>query len=137
MNVWIALAADAHIHHDRARTYWRTEGARTAALYFCRLTMLGFLRLLTQPKVMGRFACAPGEAIDRYMALLALPEVEFANEPPGCEEVFLAYGRAPRFPSRLWTDAYLAAFALSFGLRLVTFDADFARFEGLDVLRLE
>ncbi len=99
--------------------------------------MLGFLRLLTQPKVMGRFACVPAEAIDRYMALLALPEVEFADEPPGCEEAFLAFGRAPGFPSRLWGDAYLAAFALSFGFRLVTFDEDFARFEGLDVLRLD
>jgi predicted nucleic acid-binding protein len=31
----------------------------------------------------------------------------------------------------LWTDAYLAAFALSAGLRMVSFDSDFGRFAGL------
>ena len=34
------------------------------------------------------------------------------------------------------TDAYLAAFAVCAGLRLVTFDKDFERFEGLRLLRL-
>ena len=40
------------------------------------------------------------------------------------------------FSPRLWTDAYLAAFALAGGHRLVTFDQDFLRFPGLEVLRL-
>jgi predicted nucleic acid-binding protein len=35
-----------------------------------------------------------------------------------------------------WTDAYLAAFAVSSGARLVTFDSDFGRFGGLACLRL-
>ena len=35
------------------------------------------------------------------------------------------------------TDAYLAAFALSAGLRLVTFDQGFALFPGLDLLLLK
>ena len=37
---------------------------------------------------------------------------------------------------RLVTDMYLSAFATAAGLRLVTFDRDFLRFDGLDVLRL-
>lgn len=43
---------------------------------------------------------------------------------------------AMALPARLLTDAYLAAFAESAGLRMVTFDKDFERFEGLDCLRL-
>jgi predicted nucleic acid-binding protein len=39
-------------------------------------------------------------------------------------------------PACLLTDAYLAAFAESAGLRMVTFDKDFERFDGLDCLRL-
>jgi predicted nucleic acid-binding protein len=39
--------------------------------------------------------------------------------------------------SRQWTDAYLAAFARAGGLRFVSFDGDFTRFEGLNLLRLE
>jgi hypothetical protein len=39
---------------------------------------------------------------------------------------------------KLWMDAYLAAFAMNGGLRLVTIDRDFKRFEahGLDLLLL-
>jgi len=136
LNVWLALAVDSHVHFERARRYWREEAVRAAAIHFCRQTMLGFLRLLTQPRLMGAAVCSPVEAVTRYRALLALPEVELAQEPAGCEEAFLEYVRGPNFVPRLWTDAYLAAFARSAGLRLVTFDADFARFEGTAVLTL-
>lgn len=98
--------------------------------------MLGFLRLLTQPKVMHADVCTPEQASDRYLSLLALPEVEMTPEPPSCEEVFLHFVRQPWFTPRLWTDAYLAAFAVSGGFRLVTFDADFARFGELQRLHL-
>jgi predicted nucleic acid-binding protein len=37
----------------------------------------------------------------------------------------------------MWTDAYLAAFAITSGSRLVSFDADFARFPGLHFLHLK
>lgn len=136
LNVWLALAVEGHAHHALAQRYWRGEGARAPAIWFCRLTMLGFLRLLTQPKLLGPLACTPAEAIRRYLALLALPEVEIAPEPPDCEEAFLEYAGRPWFVPRLWTDAYLAAFARTAGLRLVTFDADFARFDGLERLTL-
>ena len=36
----------------------------------------------------------------------------------------------------MWTDAYLAAFAQSAGLRLVSFDRGFGRFLGLEKLVL-
>lgn len=98
--------------------------------------MMSFLRLLTQPKVMGRFAASPADAVKQYLSLLALPEVEFAPEPLACEEAYLEYARAPGFVPRLLTDAYLAAFARSAGFRLVTFDSDFARFDGVEVLQL-
>lgn len=137
LNVWLALSVDSHVHHERARRYWREEGARAPAIHFCRLTMLGFLRLLMQPKLMGAAVCSPADAARRYEALRALPEVRIAPEPSGCEETLLAYARAPGFVARLWTDAYLAAFGRCAGLRLVSFDADFARFEGLDLLALE
>ena len=137
LNVWLALSVDNHVHYERARRYWREEGARAPAVHFCRVTMLGLLRLLTQPKLMGPSVCSPEDAAGRYQALRALPEVRLAPEPSKCEETLLAYARAPRFVPRLWTDAYLAAFARCAGLRLVTFDADFARFDGLDFMALE
>ena len=44
---------------------------------------------------------------------------------------------APDFPHRLWTDAYLAVFALTNDCRLVSFDADFSRSPQLDFLHLQ
>ena len=42
----------------------------------------------------------------------------------------------PIWPPRLCTDAYLAALAITHGWRLVSFDRDFERFEGLERLML-
>ena len=44
-NVWLALAAEAHSHHEPARAYWEKRAAPVAA--FCRITQMTFLRLLT------------------------------------------------------------------------------------------
>ena len=41
------------------------------------------------------------------------------------------------FGARLWADAYLAAFAMVGTFRLVTFDRDFTRFSGLELLHLK
>ncbi len=45
VNVWIALAADKHIHHSVAKR-WFTN-IQADQVLFCRITQLGFLRLLT------------------------------------------------------------------------------------------
>lgn len=42
-----------------------------------------------------------------------------------------------RLSPNLWTDDYLAAFAVRSGLRLVSFDKGFSRFDGLAPLTLE
>jgi len=45
------LSLPDHPHHERALAYWREEA--DPELAFCRMTMLGLLRLLTHPKVTG------------------------------------------------------------------------------------
>jgi predicted nucleic acid-binding protein len=52
VNVWLALADENHLHHPRALSYWHEESV--PAMVFCRVTMLGFLRLGTHPKVLSR-----------------------------------------------------------------------------------
>ena len=70
------------------------------------------------------------------MAFRHLDEVMLASEADGCDDALAEWVTDGTLVPRLWTDAYLAAFARSAGWRLVTFDADFSRFEGLNVLRL-
>jgi uncharacterized protein len=133
-NVWLALAAEAHVHHRRATAYWQQEAARIVG--FCRLTQLAFLRHLTNRTIMGDHVLAPASAWNKCRDFLAVPEVRFLAEPAGLDPLLGQMCRAGWTSPNLWTDAYLAAFAKCAGLRLVTFDNGFAKFPGLELLIL-
>ena len=65
-----------------------------------------------------------------YQQWLTTPAVALLPEPLGLEahvQSLLGTDTAP-LPIRLWTDAWLAATAEAAGLRMVTFDQDFERF---------
>jgi len=141
INVWLALAVQEHPHHQAALRYWATaqaestrEGAAAASagsgsrLWFCRVTMLGLVRLLCQPKAVGPGALDTLAAWALYTRYRALPHIGLLREPEGCDDALRTLVGAGSLPPRLWTDAYLAALSLSAGLRLVTFDRDFERF---------
>jgi hypothetical protein len=134
VNVWLALSVPEHVHHGAALAWWQ-QGAR-ATCHFNRVTMLGLVRLLAQPRVMGAGALGAVAALAVWQRWIALPEVALHPEPAGLDTT-LAGLALPDLPPRLLTDAYLAAFAMRAGLRLVSFDADFARFQGLHWLRLQ
>lgn len=132
---WLALAAPSHVHHGAARAYWMQPVL--PRLWFNRITMLGLVRLLCEPKIMGEAKLSPTRALEVYEHLEALPEVGFMDEPPACGPAFAAAMRSMAPSSgRLLTDLYLGCFAQAAQLRLVTFDRDFERFAGLAVLRL-
>lgn len=133
LNVWLALAVAEHPHHAAAANYWREAAARK--VWFCRVTMLGLVRLLAQPRLMGKAVMTLRQAFETYGRFAALPEVGLQPEPAECEATLRRLLRADT-PARLWTDTYLAAFAASGGLRLVTFDRDFARYSDLARLQL-
>ncbi len=135
VNVWLAFSFADHAHHQRARRYWYEESADQLA--FCRVTALGFLRLVTNATAMGGQPLKVPQAWQAYGAFRRLPEVVLAAEPEGCETCLEQWALEDGPTPRQWTDAYLAAFAKAGGLRLVSFDGDFTRFEGLDLLRLE
>jgi toxin-antitoxin system PIN domain toxin len=135
INVWLAFSAADHVHHARARHYWYEEAGDQLA--FCRVTALGFLRLSTNASAMDGQPLTVPQAWRAYGDFRRLPEVVLAAEPEGCETWLERWALGDRSTPRLWTDAYLAAFAKAGGLRLVSFDGDFDRFNGLNVLRLE
>lgn len=133
VNVWLALAIEEHAHHQAAVTYWRAE---ETPRYFCRLSAMSFVRLLTQPKLMAGAPLELKTAWSLYERFAALPGVALLTEPEGVDST-LATLIKPRLPSRLFTDAYFAALAQITSLQLVTFDKDFTRFRGLRLKRLE
>jgi hypothetical protein len=133
VNVWLALIDKRHVHHPVASRYWADATVQSRA--FCRVTANGFLRLCTHPKVMPD-PLSPHEAWITYRQFLSLPIIRCLPEPSELDNAYCALTCAPGFIHHLWTDAYLAAFAMSSGCRLVSLDGDFKRFNGLDFLHL-
>jgi uncharacterized protein len=133
INVWLALVDETHVHHKAAKDYWYAMSL--PAIAFCRITMLGFLRLSTHSHVLSK-PLSPREAWDTYHQFLALPLIHFLPEPPSVESRFAELTADTSLPRHLWTDAYLAAFALAEGCRIISFDTDFRRFPNLDLLQL-
>jgi len=81
LNVWIvALAYDLHVHHSVARNWFDGVGPEQAL--FCRWTQLGFLRLLTNRKVMGDDVLNQPGAWKTYDRTLLDSRVTFVSEPP-------------------------------------------------------
>lgn len=138
VNVWLALAHVQHPHHTAAKQYWASA---TVPLAFCRTSMQGFLRLVTQAKVMGDAVHTPAEAWSIYTAHLASGRSVLLPEPDGLDVVWQRISTAPNFHIRDWTDAYLASFAITAHCRTVSFDAGFAKYQkpdvGLDFLHLK
>ena len=133
VNVWLALAIEEHPHHRAAGKYW-TSHPHTPKL-FCRLSAMGFVRLLTQPKLMADAALTLADAWGFYERFVALPTVGLLPEPHDVDGQ-LGSLIEKKLPARLFTDAYLAALTLCAQLRLVTFDKDFERFAGVTLCRL-
>ncbi len=138
-SVWVALALAGHVHHAAARAWLETIGD-PAAVLFCRATQQTLLRLLTTAAVLALYKRAPltnREAWGVYEKLLADDRIAYrAGEPPGLEDIWKGFTSQDTASHKLWMDAYLAAFAVAGGYRLVTTDTAFRQFEGLDLLVL-
>ena len=134
LNVWLALACPDHSHHRQAVHYWEHQAA--GQVLFCTVTALGLVRLVCQSKLMGAAVKTLAEASSLLDAFCQQPGVSLASEERAGWEVFHQLLRSGELPPRLCTDAYLAALAITHGWRLVSFDRDFERFEGLERLVL-
>jgi uncharacterized protein len=135
VNVWLALTDPDHAYHARAERYWANEKAPQIALF--RITLLGMLRLLSNSKSMNGNPFTPERAWEISQTYLDLPEVTLYPDPPEADKHLAQWSKARFFSPKLWTDAWIAALALEHGCRVVSFDAHFARFPGLDFLHLE
>lgn len=135
-NVWLALALSGHAHHGLARD-WLDSVDETAAVVFCRATQQSFLRLLTNAAVLAPYGNPPltnREAWEAYEDLVADYRIVYRDEEPeGLESRWKGLALRDDASPKLWMDAYLAAFALAAGYRMVTTDAAFMQFAGLDL----
>ena len=140
INVWLALTWDRHPQHAPASRWY--SSIDDAALLFCRFTMLGFLRLLTNQTVMGDSTTTLAGALQLYDQWTEDPRVELAPEPRGAELLF-RQAMAPfalQPATKAIADCYLVGFAEASGAHVVTFDkglAATARFRQVPVALLD
>lgn len=134
VNVWLALAFDAHTHHLAAKRW--IEGLSNELCFFCRMTQQGFLRLATNPSVLGADAVSLSQAWQVYDTTLSDQRVSYAEEPVGLESLWRSYTQGKPFSPKLWNDAYLAAFAVAGEFGFVTFDKGLVQYKNLNCLVL-
>jgi uncharacterized protein len=120
VNVWLALASQRHTHSALCGEWLDTVAPDGAV--FCRVTQMGLLRLLTNATVMGDDVVTSRDAWRAYRHILADERIGFAPEPFALEDYWRKLTSLDRPTPKLWTDAYLTAFARTGGLRLVTLD---------------
>ena len=129
-NLLIYAHVDSFAQHAQARTWLddRLNGSAPVGLPWPSL--LGFLRVTTNPRIFER----PAPMSQAWRQVMAWLVCERAWIPPPTErhgEILGALLDALGVQANLVPDAHLAALALEHGLILCSTDGDFARFSGL------
>jgi toxin-antitoxin system PIN domain toxin len=124
-----AYNADAK-RHKQAREWWERTLSQQEAVGLPWVTILGFIRISTQRRIIDR-PMTPAAAIERVQSWLRLPNVQIISPGETHAEILFALLNEVGVAGDLTTDAHLAALAIEHRGELVSTDTDFARFRGL------
>lgn len=130
-SVWLAAVFPQHPHHVRAQEELSIATPLAPAV-FCRATQQHFLRLITTPQILRAYAVEAmtnRSAWKTFELLRAHSSIVVHDEPPGTVALWHRLAAGDTASPKVWMDAYLAAFAISGGLSVVTLDRDFKRYE--------
>lgn len=121
VNVWLAFVYAGHNHHTDVFHWFASLEADDRAC-LSRFTQISLLRLLTTSAVMGDEAMSQRKAWSVYDGLLKDGRVLMVDEPAEIELVFRSLTQSSHPSPKQWADAYIAAFAQTADMTLVTFD---------------
>lgn len=130
-NVWLAAAFAEHPAHAVSRRVLCSASPDEPALW-CRATQQSFLRLASTPVITQAYGvpkASNGDAWAAMQTFLALPQVDGIDEPPELGRTWCRLGAIEQAAPKRWMDAYLAAFAITADLALISLDQDFRQFE--------
>jgi toxin-antitoxin system PIN domain toxin len=116
--------------HRAAREWWERTLAQPHPVGLPWVTILGFIRISTQRRIIDR-PMFPHEATERVRSWLALPNVQLISPGEEHAEIFFRLIDEVGTAGDLTTDAHLAALTIEHQGQLVSTDTDFARFRGL------
>lgn len=116
--------------HSSAKTWWEDVASDREPIGLAWVTLLGFVRIMTNPRIMQR-PMAAGDALEAVESWLNLPSTELIEPGPRHGEILFRLIRSVGVAGNLTTDAHLAALAIEHQARIASTDNDFARFPGL------
>ena len=120
VNVWLAVASGRHMHSQTCSAW--LDSIDSGPVVFCRVSQMGLLRLLTTKSVMGNDVLSSRDAWRAYRAILSDERVSFTPEPFALEPEWRKLTIQDQPTPKVWTDAYLSAFARAGGMQFVTLD---------------
>ena len=135
VNVWLALSFRTHKHHASANAWFASLADES--IFFCRTTQQGFLRVATNAAAFPKDAVTLSGAWKLYDSILMDPRVQYINEPLGVEPQWRMYAQGSSYSPKIWSDAYLAAFAKVADFEFATFDTGFKQYPGLSLTLLK
>ena len=130
VNILIYASNDDSKQHDAAWEWLDRQLAGVVPVGLPWTSLLGFLRLSTNPRIMPR-PLSVAAAWQEVTAWLACEPAWIPQPTERHAEVLGQLLALPGVHGNLVTDAHLAALAIEHGLILCSTDGDFARFPGL------
>lgn len=135
-NVLLPVIANGHVHRQPALVWW--DGCKDDEVGLCMPVRMALLRLLTNARVMGAGLLRPVEAWDVIERLASDPRISLVDQTPAGHATAWRNNVVRREPSpNLWTDAWLAALAITSDCEMVTFDRGFLSFAKLKLRLLK
>lgn len=117
-------------HHSTASQWWGGAMSGCQDVGIPWVVAMGFLRLMTNGKVMKRPLTA-AEALAHIRSWLERPQARVITPGPRHLSILDSFADQQLLTSPLTTDAHIAALAIEFEAELHSNDLDFARFPGL------
>ncbi|MBI1177179.1 PIN domain-containing protein [bacterium] len=130
INILIYAYDESSKNHSAAKHWWEDQlnGSQMVALSW--VTLLGFIRLLTNPRIYNN-PFSPADTLGIVDSWLEQPHVKIIHPSERHFTLFSELIKQAGTAGNLTSDAHLAALAIERGLILQSTDADFSRFPGL------
>ncbi len=130
LNVLVyAYNADS-LRHAAAKRWWEDAMNGQRPIGFVWATLLGFLRVMTQRRILER-PMKTADAIRTVSDWMAQPGVQILTPGDGHARILFELIGEAGTAGNLTTDAHLAALAIEYQAEIASADTDFARFSRL------
>jgi hypothetical protein len=131
VNVLVYAHREDAVNHERYAT-WLDEALDSEQAYgVSELVLSGFVRIVTNRRMVGAPPATIGEALAFANELREQPNAVLLSPGPRHWGIFERLCRDAGATGNLVPDTHLAALAIEHGAELITTDRDFARFDGL------